>query len=361
MATPQSPYASLPIDAEEKRQVVARLATEVRNKYCIPEQGEWIAHAVEIASFDDAATLGEFAQKLTSVMFSVNQDGHLNVAVTQEKQDEPPATETPSREDMKITLEDVSDSMLQRFYNRNFGVPKVEVLAGRVGYINWTSIVFDIIARDYVISALNLVSATEALIVDLRECGGGDPDTADILYATLFDPETHVNDFYWRPIDTTKARIVGQKDKFPELKRTYFGKPVYILTSHDTFSCGEEIAYTLQAFGKAKVVGTRTGGGGHPGMSLYLHPYLTVFLPTGRNINTKTLTDWEGVGVVPDVQVASADDALDVAHGLALKHVLAAREAEWSKKPYMQTYLETLRCTMDSLNLIAEKSVASMP
>ncbi|CAK4272611.1 unnamed protein product, partial [Aphanomyces euteiches] len=240
MATPQSPYASLPIDAEEKRQVVARLATEVRNKYCIPEQGEWIAHAVEIASFDDAATLGEFAQKLTSVMFSVNQDGHLNVAVTQEKQDEPPATETPSREDMKITLEDVSDSMLQRFYNRNFGVPKVEVLAGRVGYINWTSIVFDIIARDYVISALNLVSATEALIVDLRECGGGDPDTADILYATLFDQETHVNDFYWRPIDTTKARIVGQKDKFPELKRTYFGKPVYILTSHDTFSCGEE-------------------------------------------------------------------------------------------------------------------------
>jgi hypothetical protein len=39
----------------------------------------------------------------------------------------------------------------------------------------------------------------------------------------------------------------------------------------------------------------------------------TILVPSGRPINPVTKTDWEGVGVKPDIPVA-ADAALDEAH-----------------------------------------------
>ncbi|KAF0698764.1 Aste57867_10622 [Aphanomyces stellatus] len=342
----QPPHFNTLIDVTEKADVVARLTKALRANYCIPEKGEQIAAAVETASFDDAATLGALAEAVTVQLQAVNNDRHLNVRVTPSKQDEPPTTDKKERKQD----ENFPEWMLERFADVNYGIPKVEVLAGRVGYFEWPAMVQLALAKDIVISTLNFLSATEAMIVDLRRCGGGDPDTADLLYAILFDQETHVNDFYDRPTDVTKARVVGKKDSFPELKRTYFGKPVYVLTSPRTFSCGEEIAYTLKTFAKAAVVGTaKTGGGAHPGEAFYLHPYLGVFIPTGRNINMKTGTDWEGDGVAPDVQVATPEEGLNVAHALALKQILGRRRDEWSKKDFMAPYIQKLEAKLVEL------------
>jgi len=96
------------------------------------------------------------------------------------------------------------------------------------------------------------------------------------------------------------------------------GKPVYVLTSSRTFSGAEEFAYDLQTQKRATIVGETTGGGANPGGPVRLPYDLTLFVPTGRAINPVTKTNWEGVGVKPDVAV-SADSALDVAHGLAVK------------------------------------------
>ena len=90
-------------------------------------------------------------------------------------------------------------------------------------------------------------------------------------------------------------------------------KPVYVLTSGNTFSGGEELAYDLQQLRRATVVGERTKGGAHPRTGHRLHPHLELTVPTGRAINPVSGTNWEGVGVVPDVAVP-ADRALTVAH-----------------------------------------------
>jgi C-terminal processing protease CtpA/Prc len=89
-----------------------------------------------------------------------------------------------------------------------------------------------------------------------------------------------------------------------------------VLTSKRTFSGGEEFAYALQSLHRATIVGETTGGGANPGRGFPLPYNLTVFVPTGRAINPITKTNWEGVGVKPDVAV-DADRALDVALGLA--------------------------------------------
>ncbi|GAA1655943.1 hypothetical protein GCM10009733_061840 [Nonomuraea maheshkhaliensis] len=90
-----------------------------------------------------------------------------------------------------------------------------------------------------------------------------------------------------------------------------------MLTSDNTFSAAEELAYDLQQLGRAVVVGETTRGGAHPCKGWTVHPHLEATVPTGRAINPVSGTNWEGLGVRPDVPCFAAK-SLDQAHTLAL-------------------------------------------
>lgn len=95
----------------------------------------------------------------------------------------------------------------------------------------------------------------------------------------------------------------------PYVPGSRFGgvKPIWVLTSSSTFSGGEELAYDLQQHGRATIVGERTRGGAHPRTGFRIHPHLEVTVPTGRPIHPVSGTNWEGTGVVPDVEVPAAE------------------------------------------------------
>jgi C-terminal processing protease CtpA/Prc len=102
----------------------------------------------------------------------------------------------------------------------------------------------------------------------------------------------------------------------------YTDRPVYVLTSHHTFSGGEDFAYTLQALGRATVIGEATGGGAHPTRGFPISAAVHIGIPFARSVNPVTGTNWQGTGVVPDVAVPEAQ-AYDTAYAKALTHVLA--------------------------------------
>ena len=83
---------------------------------------------------------------------------------------------------------------------------------------------------------------------------------------------------------------------------------------------GEELAYDLQALKRAVVVGETTRGGAHPVDVFDLDDWFHFMVPVGRAINPITKTDWEGVGVVPDVPVA-AEAALEEARRRAVEEI----------------------------------------
>jgi C-terminal processing protease CtpA/Prc len=95
-------------------------------------------------------------------------------------------------------------------------------------------------------------------------------------------------------------------------------KEVYVLTSKRTFSGAEEFTYNLKNLKRATIVGETTGGGAHPGSGIRLSEHFGMFVPSGRAISPITKTNWEGTGVMPDVEVP-ADQALTVARLMALK------------------------------------------
>lgn len=209
-----------------------------------------------------------------------------------------------------------------------FGVNKVERLAGNIGYLDLRGFAPAELSHDTIISAVRLLQGSSALVLDLRRNGGGDPAGVQLLCSYLFDPAepVHLNSLYFRPTDET--REFWTQPEFPDLAMP--DTPIYVLTSPNTFSGGEECAYNLQTRKRATIVGQTTGGGAHPVDGFPVASTILLRVPVGRAINPVTNTNWEGVGVRPDVQ-APADDALNVALRLAYKQLADAGDprAEW--------------------------------
>src|SRR6185312_13003427 len=112
--------------------------------------------------------------------------------------------------------------------------------------------------------------------------------------------------------------------------RRSLDRDLFILIGPSTFSAAEDFCYSMQQLKRATLVGEKTGGGAHMGRGLQrLSPLFTAFIPVGESINPITKTNWEGVGVQPDVSVP-AGNALQEAQRLALRKLLdRERDPAW--------------------------------
>ena len=224
-----------------------------------------------------------------------------------------------------LTPEEPKDHEARRLAMRrigrldNFGIHRVERLDGNVGYLDVRRVAVPANAGPAIAAAMELVAGTYALIIDLRHNGGGSPEGVVFWCSHLFgDEPTHLNDIY--RADTGETRQFWALPYVPGPR--YVDRPVYVLTSGHTFSGGEDFGYTLQALGRAEVIGETTGGGAHPTRPFPISAAVHIAIPFARSVSPVTGTNWQGTGVVPDVPVDAAQ-AYDVAYARALRHVLA--------------------------------------
>ena len=213
-------------------------------------------------------------------------------------------------------------AMRQRGRLDNFGIRRVERLDGNVGYLDLRRVPVPANAGPAIAAAMELVAGTYALIVDLRHNGGGSPEGVVFWCSYLFNEQpTHLNDIF--RADTGETKQFWALPYVPGTR--YVDRPVYVLTSSHTFSGGEDFCYTLQALGRAQVIGETTGGGAHPTRPFPISAAVHIAIPFARSVNPVTGTNWQGTGVVPDIAVPEAE-AYDVAYGQALRHVLAMED-----------------------------------
>ncbi len=295
------------------REIVQTALRILRARYVFPDRAEQAAADVEArlaAGEYDELSESELAERLTSQLYAVCADKHLRVHFHPERRRPPtrPADRDRDRRDMRA---------IGRL--ENFGIHRVERLDGNVGYIDLRRVALPQNAGASIAAAMELVSGTYALIIDLRRNGGGAPDGVAFWCSYLFDgPATHFNDIF--EAETGQTRQFWSLSYVPGSR--YVDKPVYVLTSHETFSGGEDFCYTLQSLGRAQLIGETTGGGAHPTGMRPLSATMAISVPFARSVNPITGTNWEGTGVVPDVPVA-AGEAYDVGYGMALRHVLS--------------------------------------
>jgi hypothetical protein len=292
--------------------VVESTAALVAEHYVFPELAEELAALLRRRGAEGAYGTDspqELAEAVTADLRSVNGDLHLGLKFHAEP--------VPAAKG-EATLA----AMRRKFDASLGGVPRVELLDGGVALLEIAPAVFPLDwAAQPLAAALTLVAPARALVLDLRGNRGGDPDTVAFICGYLLDGRTHLNTMLSR-----QGEIAEQSWTPPHVPGARFGgtKPLYVLTSGETFSGGEELAYDLQQLGRAQIVGEATGGGAHPREGWTVHPHLEASIPVARGVNPVSGTNWEGVGVRPDVPCDAAD-AVERAHALAVER-LAAEE-----------------------------------
>jgi len=319
MQTP--PDAS--IDATTRSAVIKNLISELNDGYVFPDTAKKmetdLGVRVKNSEYDKITTARAFADKLTSDLQAISHDKHLRVRFS--------AQPIPERKDKNEPTDEEKASFDLFNRNVNYGFEKVERMQGNIGYIDLRGFFDPKEGTDTVAAAMTFVTNTDALIFDLRQNGGGDPEMVALICSYLFgDKAVHLNDLYWRKGDHTdefwtKPIVAGKK---------FLDKDIYILTSSRTFSGAEEFSNNLKTLKRATIIGETTGGGANPGGMVRLNEHFGVFVPTGRAVNPITKTNWEGSGVEPDIKVPK-EQALKTAYLMALNKVVATTKDEERK------------------------------
>ena len=332
-----------PVTGEEQKTVIDRIAVLLAERYVFEDKGREAGQHIQTlladGAFRETTDPVAFATALTEALQSVTHDKHMRVRLMR-PQGPGMAIAGPSADPADRLL-----NLVNRARQDNYGFEKVASLPGNVGYIKLNGFAGDPAAMPTAAAAMNLLAGCDALIVDLRENGGGDPEMIRYISSYLFDQPTHLNSLYWRQGDRTQE-FWTRTDVSGE--RVGQDVPLYVLTAKYTFSGGEEFAYNIQTQKRGTLIGETTGGGANPGGVVPAGRF-AIFIPTGRAINPITKTNWEGVGVKPEIEMPAAE-AYNKAVELATAAAEERRERQAAKmRGLREAVVEALRTSESQL------------
>ncbi|WDF70955.1 S41 family peptidase [Novosphingobium sp. KACC 22771] len=294
-----------------RKATVVALARRLRSDYVFPDTANLLADTLTAklahGGYDKALTVTAMADALTRDLREIGKDAHLGGRFAPDQTDDKSADPAQERRAMA---------------RMGFGINAVQRLPGNIGYLDVRGFGPTPLVAEAYAAAMSLLSGTDALIVDMRRNGGGEPQSVTELASYFFakDDVRHLNDLYSR----TDGRTVEYRTN-PDVAVHYAG-PIFVLTSRFTFSGGEEFAYDLQTQKRATLIGEVTGGGANPGDFVPLPNGFAAFIPTGRAINPVTKANWEHVGVQPDL-VTPASEGMKIAYTASLKALVARADS----------------------------------
>lgn len=320
LSAPAAALAQTPedmsIDVAYREKLLSQVGAAYDSLYVSAANGRLIrekltARAVR-ARYADCLHARCLTDKVTADLQSWSGDKHLRMVFSATPRP------LPSKESGEVAAARAREVEAMR--RRNFGFHMVERLHGNIGYIELGR--FDPAgdAAPTVAAVMSFLANTDALIIDLRNNGGGNADMTAHLVSYFVPEQTHLSTMQRRDASQnvqiwSAAAVNGPR---------YLGKPIFVLTGKRTFSAAEGLTYDLRHYANAKVVGETTRGGANPGMFHQFDEHFAVFIPTGKMINEKTRANWEGVGIAPDVSVAAAE-AKKTAQKLALEELVRTK------------------------------------
>jgi len=317
------------LDAAKKQAVVDEIATLFNRNYIFAETAKKVEEALraklKAGDFDKLAAAPDFARAVGATILEVSQDRHTGFAFNPALAEDLRRLGSRSEEEVR----QVRERRLEESRRDNFGFRKVERLAGNVGYLDFRAFEPAAAAGPTAIAAMNFLAHCDAIIVDLRQNGGGDPAQIQLISTYFFDEPVHLNDLYARAADRTENYWT-----LPYVPGARASKAdVYVLTSARTFSGAEEFSYNLQNLKRATIIGETTGGGAHPTATRIVQRDFVLRVPYARAINPVSKTNWEGTGVKPDIACPAAE-AFDKAYALAVETLAAKATDPAVKAPY---------------------------
>lgn len=288
------------------------------NNYVFPEVATTMTEVLDQnfknGTYTTLTSPSELALQLTSDLRETSKDKHLmviyNPAVIAR---ENALTDKDRANEEAEWLNELAINLKRD----NYGFKEVKILDGNIGYLDLREFIDPKYANETLAASMNFLKNTDAIIIDLRQNDGGHPEMVQLLASYFFLSEgVHLANHYNRPKNQlteswTLPNVTGVRKPDTDL---------YILTSGKTFSAAEAFSYQLQQLKRATIIGEKTAGGAHLTGSVIATDKFYVRIPQGRTTSPVTNSNWEGIGVTPDISV-SANDALKVAQQKARERI----------------------------------------
>lgn len=243
---------------------------------------------LESGKYDTITNTDDLAIVLSKDLKAISQDGHLYVKHLQQHKNQEDLASWESDELVRETRD-------------NYGFKEIQIIDGNIGFLKITEFMHPKRSINTAVAAMKLVENTTALIVDLRGNGGGYSGIMEYILNHYFDgPPTLLSTtkYSGSPHATTYTSdiIVG---------KLMIGKPLYVLIDKKTASAAEYFAYTLQARKKATIIGESSAGAANNNDYFELPYNFRISISTAIPIDAITNTNWENIGVKPDIEVDS--------------------------------------------------------
>jgi hypothetical protein len=294
------------LNSKSKTEIVKNISQALLDNYVFPDtaikMSNCILKKLKQGAYNKITDPVAFSTALTSDLYSVYRDGHMLVQFN-------PQELVPESIDTSTHNQKSEEDPFKKIKQANFGLKKVEILNGNIGYLKldhfWADSTF---GKETVKAALQFVSYSNALIIDLRDCGGGSEETVNTISGYFFEKSMHLNDMFDR-----RTNVTTEYWTKPDLTFTRIAQmPLYILINNKTFSASEMFVYGMQTINRAVIIGETTGGGAHGTFSQSVSNGFRLYVPYSTAISPITKTSWEKVGVKPEIETPS-DKALETA------------------------------------------------
>ncbi|MDP4535938.1 S41 family peptidase [Alkalimonas collagenimarina] len=292
-------HESVSISASERRAAIDGINQVLHQHYVFPDTAEQVAQQLSAklnaGELEHLINHQQFAEQVASLLRKYSSDGHLGLALT---------AETGG---VSHRLQETEESK-----NNNFAFEQAMVLPGNIGYLKLNKFWQAEQAHRIAHAALTFLSHTDAIIIDLRDSGGGSPELVSYLLSHFVPADT----LLWQIHDRTglpTSQVVSEAVPGSELLQTI---PLYVLQSSQLVSAGEFFSYTLQQLQRATIVGETSAGLAHYTGAAKVNDWLFIRIPMYRPVFPTSGKNFEGIGVIPDIRV-DAQEALDRALKLA--------------------------------------------
>jgi hypothetical protein len=292
------------LDAAMRHQVIEEIAANLQNHYFHAAMAKKMAAALQAnertGAYNTITDSSDLATLLTRQLRETSQDLHLEVLFS-----ERPLPNGPPAPPSVEAQERYKADMLRQ----NCTFEQVQMLEDKVGYVKFNFFPDPAACKETTQAAMAALNDASSVILDLRDNRGGIPDMVMLIASYFFDhpeymynPRENTTDQSW-----TRSPVPGSK---------LADKPLYLLTSSRTISGAEQFSYNFKMLKRATLVGETTHGSAHSGVIYRVGDHFGIAIPEVSPINPYSRSDWEGVGVEPDVKVNAAD-ALATAVALA--------------------------------------------
>lgn len=318
------------LSVEAQLEIIAALKTLIEDEYVLEDKAETLSlglsTAVTSGQYQKPMALQLFAEITNTTLQHSFPDRHLKLLTPEKYQNVMEmfgsshgdrSDSAPGHVQHSRGGADASANHETRKAREQKGMEALRQIAGitrvseisrdgvnQIGYLAFERLIDSDRSRKIIDSIFHTFSDSERMIIDLRDCRGGDAGIVKLISNYFFEQPTHLVSS-----ETRNGAIEERWTQPNQLSDIFARKKLDILVSAQTFSAGESFAFGMQKTGRARIIGNATGGGGHMNDFFPLPSDFGASISIGRTFDPRTGDGWQARGVVPDL-VFQNDHAL---------------------------------------------------